>query len=104
LWWWKFWEDGAGRYSRYVVLEKVGKDGRIRRGLGLHMKGDEYVGVDSTYHGRVTNFYPMIRTELHQLDLLPATVEYRSHTTHISTAVDEDKGRCYSSNVNHNPP
>ena len=30
------------------MLEKVGKDGSIRRGLGLHMKGDEYVGVDGT--------------------------------------------------------
>jgi len=29
-------------------MGKVGKDIRIRRGLGLHMKGDEYVGVDRT--------------------------------------------------------
>jgi len=30
------------------VLGKVGKDRRIRRGLGQYMKGDEYVGVDGT--------------------------------------------------------
>ena len=36
------------RVSRCIALEKDGKDGRIRSRTSLHMKSDEYVGVDDT--------------------------------------------------------